>query len=67
MVLIMLNTALALTLLYNQRVNQARVCLAVASLNDNIMTKLNASTYDQRTSQQFSQCVGGHFFLVPGF
>lgn len=66
-VLLTLNIFLSLWSLYYQRMNVARTCLAITSLQDNVMTKLNGTVNDKRTIGLLRNCTGGSMWLVPGF
>ena len=65
--LLILNICLTLWSLYNNRIAQARICQAIAMVNDNVMTKLDGSVFDKATAGIHADCNGNSFFLVPGF
>jgi len=62
--LLTLNVILSLWSLYMGRINQVRACMAISTVNDGVMTKLNATVYDEKTVGIFNSCVGDSFFLV---
>ena len=66
-IIVSINIVLTLFSLYQQRIIQARTCIAIGAINDNVMTKLNGTVNDKKTVGIFNQCVGHYFFLVPGF
>ncbi len=66
-ILVTVNIVLTLFSLYSARINQARLCIAVSALNDNIMTTNNGTVFDEQTAGIFNECVGHSTFLVPGF
>ena len=66
-ILLVINMSLSLWSLYNQRKVQARICWAVASAYDRIMTKIGDATYDKATTGLHSNCVDNSLFLLPGF
>lgn len=65
--LLVVNIGLSLWGLYNERRNQARACMAIAEINDRVMTKLDGTIYDKQTAGLFNRCIGYSTFLVPGF
>ena len=46
-ILLLLNMALSLWVLYNLRVTQARICLAIAAVNDSIKIELTKEIFDE--------------------
>lgn len=66
-ILLVLNIALSLWGLYNNRISHARICQSIAAVNDRIMTKLDGTVYDKATAGIHVECIGNSLFLVPGF
>jgi hypothetical protein len=65
--LLVFNIALSLWGLYNNRISQARICQAIATANDRVMTNQTGAVYDKATVAIHGDCIGNSFFLVPGF
>lgn len=66
-VLLVTNICLSFWGLYNNRISQARICQAIAMVNDRVMTKLDGTVYDKATAGIHVECIGSSLFLVPGF
>jgi hypothetical protein len=65
--LLVVNICLSLWGLYNNRISQARICQAIAMVNDRVMTNQTGAVYDKATAAIHGDCIGNSFFLVPGF